>query len=122
VAAGYVLEVPPARREVLLNDAENGGSFYRSSPFVAEPVPNLEQSRRAPLVVFASFEDEKITHIARRQKRNLCGAGLARLNMQELKALGRPIAFNDLKSNFPRRQTVRITPMTPCDPGMFRLY
>src|ERR1700722_15525969 len=103
VAAGYVLKVPTNRREVLLHEAENGGSFYRSSPFVAEPVPNFEHSRRAPLVVFASFEDGKITHIAEGKKGGSAGTGLARLNMQELKALGRPIAFDDLKIDFPKR-------------------
>jgi hypothetical protein len=103
VASGYVLRVPPARREVLLNEAEVGGSFYRSSPFVAEPVPNFEHSRRAPLVIFASFEDGKITHIAGGKKGASAGTGLARLSMQELKALGRPIAFEDLKRDFPKR-------------------
>ena len=63
-AEGYVLIVPTHRREILLNEVENGGSFYRSGPFVAEPVPYFVHSRRAPLVVFASFEDRKITHIA----------------------------------------------------------
>ena len=41
-AAGYVLNVPTDRRELLLGEAENGGSFYRSTPFVAEPVYNFE--------------------------------------------------------------------------------
>ena len=30
-AAGYVLKVPTDRRELLLDEAENGGSFYRST-------------------------------------------------------------------------------------------
>ena len=55
-AAGYVLNVPPDRRELLLEEAEHGGSYYSSDPFVAEPVPAFHHSRRAPLVVFASFE------------------------------------------------------------------
>ncbi|MFN7610007.1 MAG: hypothetical protein ACK5QX_03575, partial [bacterium] len=84
-AAGYVLKVPSERREVLLNEAENGGSFYRSTPFVAEPVPYFDHSRRAPLVVFASFEDGKITHIADGKRGASAGTGLARLNMQDLK-------------------------------------
>ena len=63
-AAGYVLNVPPERRELLLEEAEHGGSYHRSAP-VAEPVPTpFHHSRRAPLVVFASFKDEKVTHIA----------------------------------------------------------
>jgi hypothetical protein len=102
-AAGYVLEVPSNRREVLLDEAENGGSFYRSTPFVAEPVPNFEHSRRAPLVVFASFEAGKITHIADGKRGASAGTGLARLNMQDLKALVRPITFDELKSGVPKR-------------------
>jgi hypothetical protein len=97
VAAGYVLNVPSHRREMLLNEAENGGSFYRSSP------PNFEHSRRAPLVVFASFEDGKITHIADGKRGASAGTGLARLNMQDLKALVRPITFDELKSGVPKR-------------------
>jgi hypothetical protein len=102
-AAGYVLKVPSERREVLLNEAENGGSFYRSTPFVAEPVPNFDHSRRAPLVVFASFEDGKITHIADGKRGASAGTGLARLNMQDLKPLARPIPFEELKSGVPKR-------------------
>jgi hypothetical protein len=102
-AAGYLLKVPSGRCEVLLDEAENGGSFYRSTPFVAEPVPNFEHSRRAPLIVFPSFEDEKITHIADGKRGASAGTGLARLNMQDLKALVRPIAFDELKSGVPKR-------------------
>jgi hypothetical protein len=102
-AAGYVLNVPSNRREVLLNEVESGGSFYWSVPFVAEPVPNFEHSRRAPLVVFASFEDGKIIHIADGKRGASAGTGLARLNMQDLKPLARPIAFDELKSGVPKR-------------------
>jgi hypothetical protein len=103
VAAGYVLNVPPERRTLLLHEAENGGSFYRSAPFVAEPVSNFEHSRRAPLVVFASFEDGKITHIADGKKGVSAGTGLSRLNMQDLKALARPIGFDELKDGVAAR-------------------
>ena len=53
-AAGYVLNVPSNRRDLLLNEVEHGGSFYRSTPYVAEPVPTFEHSRRAPLVVLGN--------------------------------------------------------------------
>jgi hypothetical protein len=102
-AAGYVLKVPIDRRELLLREAESGGSFYRSSPFVAEPVPRFEHSRRAPLVVFASFEDRKITHIADGKRGTSAGTGLVRLNMQDLKPLSRPMDFDELKSGVPKR-------------------
>ena len=74
-AAGYVLHVPPDRRELLLEEAEHGGSYYRSAPSVAEPVPTFQHSRRAPLVVFASFEDGKVTHIADGKRGISAGTG-----------------------------------------------
>ena len=102
-AAGYVLNVPPQRRELLLEEAEHGGSYYRSAPHVAEPVPTFQHSRRAPLVVFASFEDGKVTHIADGKKGALAGTGLSRLNMQDLQPLARPIGFDGLHSGVPKR-------------------
>ena len=102
-AAGYVLNVPPNRREILLNEAEDGGSFFRSTPIIAEPVPRFGHSRRAPLVVFASFEDGKITHLADGKRGLSAGTGLARLNMQDLQALSRPIPFYELEAGVPTR-------------------
>ena len=102
-AAGYVLHVPPDRRELLLEEAEHGGSYYRSAPSVAEPVATFQHSRRAPLVVFASFEDGKVTHIANGKRGISAGTGLARLNMQDLKPLARPIGFDELQSGVPKR-------------------
>ena len=102
-AAGYVLNVPPARRELLLEDPEHGGFYYRSAPYVAEPVPTFQHSRRAPLVVFASFEDGKVTHIADGKRGTSAGTGLARLKMQDLKPLARPIGFDELESGVPKR-------------------
>ena len=100
-AAGYVLKVPSERRKVLLNEAENGGSIYRTTPFVAEPVPKFEHSSSAPLVVFASFEDERITHIADGKKGNSAGTGLSRLNLYDLDPLSRPITFAELIRGVP---------------------
>ena len=102
-AAGYMLHVPPDRRELLLEEAEHGGSYYRSAPSVAEPVPTFQHSRRAPLVVFTSFEDGKVTHIADGKRGISAGTGLARLNMQDLKPLARPIGFDELQSGVPNR-------------------
>ncbi len=92
-AGGYVLKVPPDRRSVLLE--------YHLGPLVAEPVSNFEHSRHAPLVVFASFEDGQITHIADGRKGASAGTGLVRLNMQDLEALARPIRFDQLEANIP---------------------
>lgn len=103
VAAGYILKVPRDRRNVLLEEAQDGGSFFRSEPLVAEPVPVFKHSRNAPLVVFASFADRKITHIADGKKGMSAGTGLARLNMQDLQPLSRPITFSEVKRGVPKR-------------------
>ena len=102
-AAGYVLNVTPGRRDMLLNESDSGGSYYHSTPYIAEPVPAFKHSRRAPLVVFASFDDQKITHIADGKRGISAGTGLARLNMQNLSSLARPITFDELQSDVPKR-------------------
>ena len=102
-AAGYILIVPRNRREILLNETDHGGSYYHSTPFVAEPVPQFKHSRRAPLVVFASFEDNHITHIAEGKRGVLAGTALVRLNLYELTELSRPIGFNELSTGVAAR-------------------
>ena len=104
VKAGvYILRVPDQRRELLLEEAEHGGSFYRSTPFVSEPVPVFDHSRRAPLAVFASFEDGFITHIADGGKGQSAGTGLVRLKLEDLQPLMRPVLFDDILSGTDRR-------------------
>lgn len=98
-AAGYVLRVPAARRDLLLTEAaDSGDSYYSSKPNIAEPVPKFDHSKRAPLVVFASFENGNITHIADGKRGVSAGTGLARLNMQDVQELARPIRFRELES------------------------
>ena len=67
------------------------------------PFPHSSTVVRAPLVVFASFEDGKVTHIADGKKGALAGTGLSRLNMQDLKPLARPIGCDELNSGVPKR-------------------
>lgn len=97
-AGGYILQVPEHRRELLLDEAEHGDSFYRSKPFVSEPVSRFDHSRRAPLAVFASFEDGFITHIADGRKGQSAGTGLVRLNLEDLQPLKRRVSFDEILS------------------------
>lgn len=100
-AAAYVLKVPKDRREILL-DPENG--YYSNNVFtVAEPVPGFDHSRRAPLIVFASFVEGSITHIADGRKGASAGTGLVRLNMTDLQPLARPVRFRTLINKAPAR-------------------
>jgi hypothetical protein len=88
-AAAYILNVRPDRRETLL-DAEPG---WFGGPKASEPVPAFSHSRRAPLVVLASFEDGLLTHVGDGRKGATAGTELVRLNMTSLDALARPIPF-----------------------------
>src|SRR5690606_12624070 len=74
------------------------GSFYSPKPFVSEPVPRFDHSRRAPLAVFASFEDGFITHIADGRKGQSAGTGLVRLNLEDLQPLKRRVSFDEILS------------------------
>lgn len=102
-AGGYILQVPKDRRKLLLDEAEHGGSFYSPKPFVSEPVPRFDHSRRAPLAVFASFEDGFITHIADGRKGQSAGTGLVRLNLEDLQPLNRPVRFDEILSGADKR-------------------
>lgn len=102
-AGGYILHVPDHRRELLLDEAEHGESFYRSKPFVSEPVPSFDHSRRSPLAVFASFQDGFITHIADGRKGPSAGTYLVRLNLEDLQRLKCPVAFDDILATTDKR-------------------
>jgi hypothetical protein len=105
-AAGYVLKVPKDRREILLNP-----EYSRFSPAistVAEPVPLFDHSRRAPLIIFASFTEGAITHLADGRKGASAGTGLVRLNMASLEPLAKPIRFRTLINRAPARVRVHI--------------
>jgi len=95
-AGGYILVVPQGRRELLINSIEWIGERR-----LGEPVPRFQHSTRAPLVIFASFEDGLITHVADGRKGMAAGTGLVRLNMSEVQKLARPIAFVELESGVP---------------------
>lgn len=100
-ASAYILNVPPNRREVLLDRGEE--SRYVKSRVPAEPVPRFDHSRRAPLVVFAAFEDNVITHVADGRKGASGGTELVRLNLENLQALTHPVSFERLIASIPTK-------------------
>ena len=102
-AGGYILQVPEHRRELLLDEAAHGGSFFRTKPYISEPVPAFDHSRRAPLAVFACFEDGLITHIADGRKGQSAGTGLVRLKLEDLVSLKRPVTFDEILSGTDKR-------------------
>jgi hypothetical protein len=102
-AGGYVLRVPAPRRGVLLAHGLGRGWADRQLPIVAEPVPSFSHSRRAPLVVFAMFDESHITHIADGRRGASAGTNLVRLNMSDLEELAHPIAVTGLLDAVPNR-------------------
>lgn len=110
-AAAYVLKVPKDRREILL-DPENG--YYSNNVFtVSQPVRRFDHSRRAPLIVFASFVEGAITHIADGRKGASAGTGLVRLNMTDLQPLARPVRFRTLVNKAPARLRPHLNKILP---------
>ena len=102
-AGGYILQVPKHRRLLLLDEYEHGEPFYSAKPYVAEPVPVFDHSRRAPLVVFLTFEDGFITHVADGKKGQSAGTGLVRLILSDLLPLKRPIPLEEILSKTENR-------------------
>jgi hypothetical protein len=90
-ASAYILILPEDRREILLDRADDFPSAT-----AAEPVPRFQHSKRAPLVVLASFEDDKITHVADGRKGASAGTGLVRLNMENVQPLREALSFDEL--------------------------
>ncbi|MBY5747439.1 hypothetical protein HFO28_28245 [Rhizobium leguminosarum] len=97
--SAYILKVRPDRREKLLYSEP--GRF--GGPQASEPVPTFNHSRRAPLVVLASFEDGLFTHVADARKGASAGTGLVRLNMISLEKLAQPIPFERIVDGVPAK-------------------
>lgn len=116
-AGGYVLLVRPERRDTLLGHSVPGQA-------VGEPVPRFNLSRRAPLVVFASFETGVLTHIADGRKGLASATQMVRLNLIDLQPLAVPITFGQLLQAMPPRFHAtlirRIQDGGPLSPALLR--
>ncbi|MBN9585744.1 MAG: hypothetical protein J0G34_10145 [Afipia sp.] len=104
-ASAYILKVPSDRREILLTAERShfGGAA------AAEPVKLFDHSRRAPLIVLASFDDGLLTHIASARKGASAGTGLVRLNMNSLDQLEQSIPFQLLINSVPNNVKATLT-------------
>ena len=92
----YVLRVSADRGEELFQIA----SEYWERP-VSHPVPKFGVSGRTPIVVFASFHEDAITHIALGKRGPRAGTGMVQLQMHELDELTRPFPFSEIESHVP---------------------
>jgi hypothetical protein len=89
---GYVLNVPPDRRDTLLEDQ-----------WPAEPVPEFLHSRSHPLVCFVGFEEGAITHLALGRRGVRAGSDRRRLNLEELTQLSTHVRHQAVLDKIPGR-------------------
>lgn len=101
VPGGYILRVPTNRRRELLEYSELNES-------IGQPVPSFSHTRKTPLLVFASFEDGMITHLADGRKGVASGSGLVRLNLSNIQALHFPVAFEAIRDSIYGRSAAHI--------------
>ena len=97
-ASAYIINIPEQRRKVILDRVDD---FPNAT--AAEPVPLFSHGKNAALVVFASFKDDKLTHVANGRKGSSAGTGLVRLNMEDLQRLESPIGFDELVRLVPKK-------------------
>ena len=78
---------------------------------MGQPVPIFDHSRRSPLIVFAAFADDAITHVAMGKKGGpgSGGTGMIRLNMRELVPLEKPVRFEDIAGRTPPQFKAHVT-------------
>lgn len=95
-ANGYILNVRPERRAILLQARRYGD-------WVAEPVDDFTVSKSHPLISFVSFEDGVITHVA--QGRTGYGAGnkLRVLHLEHLTKLSQPVSYDAVLERIPNK-------------------
>ena len=93
----YVLRVSADRGERLFQTATEHWEWPVSQPIPRIPVP----SRQMPIVVFASFQEDNITHIADGTLGPPAGTGLVQLKLHELDELTRPFPFSEIESRVP---------------------
>ena len=92
----YVLNVSADRGELLFQTA----SEHWERP-VSEPVPKFSVPGQTPILVFASFHEGHITHIADGRRGPRAGTGLLQLNMRDLDELTRPVPFSEIAGQVP---------------------
>lgn len=99
----YILNVSPQRRDALLGALLDGRSR------ISEAVPRFSVGPRY-LVVFASFEEGRLTHFAEAKRGGRAATGSVFLQMHDLESLARPVRFGELMGAVPaslRRHLLR---------------
>lgn len=73
----------------------------------AEPVPDFQHSRTAPLVCFV-INSGKLTHIGLGRRGVRAGTGLSRLNIDKAEELPAPISVRKLLNRLPKRNAASV--------------
>lgn len=94
----YVLCVSGDRGDRLFQIA---GEYWERP--VSDPVPRFAVPGQAPILVFASFREGNITHIAEGKRGPRAATGMVQLMMHNLDELTRPLPFAEIASNVPAR-------------------
>ena len=92
----YVLPLPLARADELLH-------VHSISPAALRQAVRKFTPPRSPFMVFASFQDKRITHIANGQRGQSGGTNRVQLKIQQLERLTRPIPFSEALEAVPPR-------------------
>lgn len=94
-ASGFVVVLPKDRMGTFLNCATQGQSF-------AEPVPDFQHSRTAPLVCFV-IGSGKLAYIGLGRRGVRAGTGLSRLNIDKVESLPGSLSVRKLLNGLPKR-------------------
>ena len=98
----------PVRAYVLNVSADRGGLLMRTASEhwewpVSEPIPKIPDAGRVPIVVFASFQEDNVTHIADGTIGSRAGTGLVQLKLHDLDELTRSFPFSEIENRVPAR-------------------
>ncbi len=94
----YVLSVSADRGELLMRTASEHWEWP-----VSEPIPKIPHPGREPILVFASFEEDNVTHVAEGKLGSRAGTGMVQLWLHDLDALTRPFPFSEIETRVPVR-------------------
>ena len=88
---GYILKMSPERSNTFRE-------YIEISQWFSEPVPDFKASTSAPLIVFISAQNGKITHLALGSGGLRAGTGLRKLKLTDIRPINRILAFTEILS------------------------
>jgi hypothetical protein len=99
-ASGFVVFLSKDRMDTFLECAAEEHAF-------AEPVPDFQHGRTAPLMCFV-VSAGKLTHIGLGRRGVRAGTGLSRLNIDKTEKLPEPLSVRKLLNRLPKRNAASV--------------